>query len=546
MFQDESGSEFTNHEPCPECASTDNLARYTDGHAYCFGCGYYEHADGSSTNLTNHQQQERKPMTTDLLDPGDVLGLNKRGITRETCQTFGYTVGEMGGKTVQIAPYRSEGGQVVAQKVRFANKDFTIRGSLSDALPLFGQHLWRDGGRKVVITEGEIDALSVSQMQGNRWPVVSVPSGAQGATKSVQRALDWLLRFDEVIILFDDDEPGRDAAQKCAALLPPGKGKIATIPGYKDANEALVAGDGDKIIQAVWGAKEWRPDGIVWMDEAFEDALKPVEIGLPWWLQSLTDATFGRRSGELYGFGAGTGVGKTDFITQQAAYDVAVLGEKIAMIYLEMPKVELTRRLAGKVAEKIFHIPGEDGVDTDAMREAFEKLSGKVAVYDHFGETDWAVIKQRIQYVARVEGIKIVYLDHLTAMADPSDERASLETIMKEMAGLAQELGLIIHFVSHLATPDGKPHEEGGRVMIRHFKGSRAIGFWSYFMFGLERDQQSDKDEKRLTTVFRILKDRYTGRSTGETFALRYNAETGMLYETFDFDFEDEETASPF
>ena len=32
------------HEPCPQCGSRDNLARYSDGHAYCFGfnCGYYE------------------------------------------------------------------------------------------------------------------------------------------------------------------------------------------------------------------------------------------------------------------------------------------------------------------------------------------------------------------------------------------------------------------------------------------------------------------------------------------------------------------------
>jgi twinkle protein len=54
---------------------------------------------------------------------------------------------------------------------------------------------------------------------------------------------------------------------------------------------------------------------------------------------------------------------------------------------------------------------------------------------------------------------------------------------MKEMAALANELQIIILFVSHLTTPEGKPHEEGGRVTIRHFKGSRAIGFWSHFMF---------------------------------------------------------------
>ena len=100
---------------------------------------------------------------------------------------------------------------------------------------------------------------------------------------------------------------------------------------------------------------------------------------------------------------------------------------------------------------------------------------------------------------------------------------------MKEMAGLANELGIIIHFVSHLSTPEGKPHEEGGRVMIRHFKGSRAIGFWSHFMFGLERNQQAEDPEERQQTTLRVLKDRYTGRATGATFRMRYAPSTGLL-----------------
>ena len=100
---------------------------------------------------------------------------------------------------------------------------------------------------------------------------------------------------------------------------------------------------------------------------------------------------------------------------------------------------------------------------------------------------------------------------------------------MKEMAGLANELGIIITFVSHLTTPEGKPHEEGGRVTIRHFKGSRAIGFWSYLMLGLERDQQHDDPSLRQVTTLRILKDRYTGQSTGETIYLGYAGDTGLL-----------------
>ena len=153
-----------------------------------------------------------------------------------------------------------------------------------------------------------------------------------------------------------------------------------------------------------------------------------------------------------------------------------------------------------------------------------------MVMYDSFGEADWGAVKTKIRYMAVAEGIKLIYVDHLTAMADTADERGSLEQIMKEMAGLANELGVIIMFVSHLTTPEqGKPHEEGGRVTIRHFKGARAIGFWSFYMFGLERDQQAEDPTLRQTTTLRVLKDRYTGQATGEVIYLKYDTDTGML-----------------
>jgi len=48
-------------------------------------------------------------------------------------------------------------------------------------------------------------------------------------------------------------------------------------------------------------------------------------------------------------------------------------------------------------------------------------------------------------------------------------------------------------------------------------------------MFGLERNQQADDEIERQTTTFRILKDRYTGKATGNTLRLGYDHETGRL-----------------
>jgi len=194
---------------------------------------------------------------------------------------------------------------------------------------------------------------------------------------------------------------------------------------------------------------------------------------------------------------------------------------------LEEPPAHTLKVLAGKVANRRFHIPGEEYDEAD-LRSALERLRGKVWLYDHFGAKDWDVIKGQIAFMVQALGIKFIFLDHLTALvAGVEDERRALDKIMEEMASLAQRLGCAIFFISHLSTPKGTPHEEGGRVHEKDFTGSRAIARWSHFMFGIERNKQKPDSP----TCFRILKDRYTGDGNGVTFGLRWDRDTGRLEE---------------
>jgi twinkle protein len=132
---------------------------------------------------------------------------------------------------------------------------------------------------------------------------------------------------------------------------------------------------------------------------------------------------------------------------------------------------------------------------------------------------------------------------NLTALAAAADdERTALERIMSEVASLVKELGIWIGFVSHLSTPEGAPHEEGGRVKIRHFKGSRAIGFWAHDLFGLERNQQAEDGDERNFTTYRVLKCRHFGGATGKTFSIIFDDKTGRLGEASpEFDFPSNE-----
>ena len=150
MHDHQTDSEFVGKEPCPKCGSRDNLARYSDGHGWCFGCGHHERGDGDVPRQSSKGKRMAGLMT------GEVQALSKRRINEDTCRHFGYLTGKTeSGQVCQIAQYRNDDGEIVAQKLRFANKEMPWKGAPKQASPLYGQWLWRDGGKMVVVTEGD-------------------------------------------------------------------------------------------------------------------------------------------------------------------------------------------------------------------------------------------------------------------------------------------------------------------------------------------------------------------------------------------------------
>lgn len=531
MRTPDNGSEFVAHIPCEFCGSRDNRALYSDGHTYCFTCPDDTAYQPPEDQATVKPRLKKGGARVEFIK-GEIHALPSRKITEETARLFGYMQATYRGEPVQVANYYDDSGNLVAQHLRTRDKQFPWIGDPKDALP-FGSQLWPRTGQMIVVTEGEIDAMAMSQAQGNKYPVVSIGCGAgRQVRKYIAKHRDYFLGFDKVVLMFDMDEPGRLAAQEAAEVIGP-KAHIATLP-LKDAGEMLQAGRVKELVNAMWRAQRYRPEGVVDL-ATLKDKIKerPV-MGLSWCFDTLTRLTYGKRLGELYAVGAGTGVGKTDFLTQDMRHMVEVHGEKIGVFALEQQPGETGLRLIGKLAERPIHIPDYwDEAVFDSTWDRWIK-EGQVFLYDSFGVNTYESIEDKIRYLVHAEGVRWFYLDHITALAAAieDDERKALDNIMGKLGSLVKELNISIIFVSHLATPDGKPHEEGGRVMIRHFRGSRAIGFWAHYIFGLERNQQAGDPIVRTTTTFRVLKDRYTGRATGEVFYLRYDQETGMLRES--------------
>lgn len=532
---------FTGKEPCPNCGSKDNLARYSDGSAHCFGkCGYNEFAsdpDGSGDTRRLHTNKlKRHP---DMLN-GTYTDLGSRKLRTETLKFFGYQLGEYRNQPCHIAPYHSRKGEVVAQHIRLpkddeGNKAMPWVGEPARIFQLFGQHRWPSGGKMVVVTEGEIDAMTVAQIQNLKWPVVSVPNGAKGSVQAIERASDWLESFDKVVFMFDADDAGAEGAAECAAALTPGKAFIAKLPEGTDPNDLLVANQPDAVLKAMWSAEPYRPDFVSSATDIIQEAMAPVEWGwtMPECLKSLYNWTYGPRPGQVWVGGAGVGIGKTDIFSEMQAHEVST-GHSVAIFHGEQSPPETIQRLAAKLDGVPYFLP-DTVKDPEGLHRVLTPHADQIHVYDHRVQpTEWADIAKWVKWVVKVYGCRQVFIDNLTLLsAHADDERRFLDGLLKEATDMASQLGITIHFLSHLTTPKlGKAHEEGGRVEAKQLTGSRAIMRYAHVLWGLERDTQSDDAVVKTTGTLRTLKVRLAGHNVGKVTWLRYDPSTSLQRET--------------
>lgn len=506
--------------PCPDCGSSDACGRYDDGHTHCFSCGKTTQPDASP--------EGGEETRSGGLIKGEVGPLEKRRIGRATCAKWGYEIGAYGGRPCQIAPYYDRKGKLCAQKLRFADKSFVWLGQPKQAT-LFGQQLWRDGGKRVIVTEGEIDALTVSELQGNRWPVVSIPNGADGAAAALAAQSEWLNKFDDIVLMFDNDEPGLEAANQAALLLPPGKVRIATL-ALKDPNELLQANRGQEVIQAMWEAKTYRPDGIVAGREVWDlicqsNFMEPV-AEYPY--AELNRKVMGVLPGQIHVVCGGSGTGKTEW-AGSVAHAAVVAGRKVGVISLEESVPRAALRFVGMSMKQRLHKTPKP-YELPEVRKIYEEIVGpRMFFYNNVGVLDLDAILGKIRYLRVASGVDLVVLDNLTVMVSACGEEQSVQLIdqlMAKLASLCSETGVSVLLCCHLKRPQGTPHEEGGQTSLAHLRGSGGIGAFSMVVVGLERNQQ-DPVNPNLVTM-RILKNRNDGE-TGPAGQCIYNKDTGCF-----------------
>ena len=388
----------------------------------------------------------------------------------------------------------------------------------------------------IIVCEGEIDAMSVSQMNSNKFPVCSVPSGAASAKKYIKRELEWLSKFEKIILFFDNDEAGNAASLECADLLPVKKVRIVKSEG-KDANELLVDGKGHKIIEAIWEAKAFTPQGIVEGSETKDLLLREDYVEtFPYCWNGLNKKLGGIRLGEINLLTGGTGTGKSQ-VCREIGFQL--INQKIKIGYIALEE-SIKRSIQGMVSiplNKLIHIPEvKKKISKKEIIKAWEQVKDYICFYEHYGASNTDDLMNRIRYMVKALDCKVIFLDHISIVIsalEDGDERRLIDNTMTSLRKLVEELKCGIFIVSHLSRPQGKvSHEQGLQVSLAHLRGSHALATIPNQIISFERNQQSETENNILTV--RVLKNRFSG-DTGICSTLIYNKDTGRLSEG-DFD----------
>lgn len=553
------------------------FAREEDGSVdgYCFACStYVRHPYGDereASTLPKPEVKTQEQINAEIaeIDGYQTLPLDYKKLSAQALEVFGVKVAVSGvdGQTPEVVyyPYRKL-GRVVGWKCKLIPKNGEKKkvwsvGDLHDVEP-FGWNLAKgSGSKRIIITEGEDDAIALSRIlerftkpeyRDSIPAVISIAHGAGNAARDLAKFKQQIKEhFKDIVLAFDQDEAGRKAVEEVAKVFP--EAIAANLPS-KDINQAMIDGFAKAVFNAVtFNAERPKNTRLVFGEQLHDEAREPPKFGdLTWPWDHVNDKTRGIRYGETIYIGAGVKMGKSEFLNALAAHFIRKHEIKVFMAKPEEGNKKTYKLLAGKLAGKYFHDPDKE-FDYEAYDRAGEVLDGKLAMVNLYQHLGWESLKADI--IAAVSwGAKAVFIDPITNLTNGTESgeaNSKLQEIAQDLAAMALDYNIVIFIFCHLKAPEGNiakerrekyyhdgkyiglgncPHELGGDVLSAQFAGSRAMMRSCNMMLGLEgnKDNNLTPEHKNRRDLV-LLEDREFGE-TGR-FPLFWNPNNTLFEE---------------
>jgi|TARA_R110000751_G_scaffold25759_2_gene69544 twinkle protein len=345
---------------------------------------------------------------------------------------------------------------------------------------LFGWQAMSDDARELVITEGEIDAMTMHQYGFN---ALSVPFGAGSGGKHNWIAHEYtdLERFETIYLCMDTDGPGLEAADDLSERLGKHRCKIVELP-YKDANECLQKEvTADQIQEAVNAAKQIDPEELCRASDFYDavhESFYPSDTAqsgysTPW--KGLEELRF--RPHELTLWTGSSGAGKSQLLSH-ATVDMMAQGAKCCLASLEMTPAASLKRMVKQA--------GGIDVPTDQyLKDTLDWMDDKLWLFNLVGKEKIDRLLDVFEYARRRYGVDTFIIDSFMRLGIGVDDYKAQDNAIFQLTDWVVQRPVHLHLVAH-----ARKSENSGVPDTEAVKGTSEIGANAFNVLGVWRNRK--------------------------------------------------------
>ncbi len=459
--------------------------------------------------------------------------LNDRGITDETLKHFGIAQREWNGQMVYVFPYRNEKGVLEYVSYRGVGDNAIKGGCEKNTKPILFGIKELDKSQPLVITEGQIDCMSVWQ-SGFR-NVVSVPNGAQNL-EWVNTCWDFLQGFPEIIVLADNDPPGLKMAEQIKGRLK--NVKIAAYSGRKDSNEVLVKDGANAVISPIYAAISAMPTGLVDLanneyKSRKDEKVKSIETGFRDYDRHVEDW----KLGELTVIFGRNGEGKSTFISQVIGHCIEQ-DNRVFLYSGEMSDRKIQdwfyRQLVGSKTKHLQIVEGKYHNKREIRPQSVAKIQewhrGKLFLFDRSAKElagNLDKFFEVAEYAVRRYEVKLVIIDNLMAILEENADSlfSDQANFVQRCKNFAIEHNCHVVLLAHPNKAKAEISKPTSNLEKTDISGSNNIANKADNVIGIERIWNENAD---FTAIISSLKDRESGQR--KRFLYKFSRDSLRFY----------------